>query len=551
MNEAILRRLHQLLKQYSSQTVHQVQVEDLERVFSTSRRNTSTIMSRLSEIGWIDWSPSVGRSKTSQLLIRVSLLDAICLMIEPSIAKGKFDQFSKLLAQYGPTAVKAVTLVTEKQNAWNEAHHQLLITEYPWVDSLDPAETFRLAELQVVKSVYDTLLVQDREGKLLPGLAHDWEVAGREIRLWIRIDVMRHDGAVLSVADIAESLLRLVHLTGPVSSLFSQIDTVDQISSQCLSLMLKSPNPLFLHALAMPHAAIVMKQRMHFEDGRSAFVGTGPFEIESWDKDNLVLRRHSQYFGPSALLNRITLSCQGEAFSEFLSFNQAPGEKEVHTLQSFSYLSVRHRPDAGISPQNLALLMDYIVRQKPTFTAGQAVSSLSFTPVQDVPPSAPVRLSGQLILVEPRWTIPYLEQLAEWLHHTIRQTGITLEVIELTDISHPEKMKDCADMLFLEEVIEQPHDYGVYEWMLTASGLRFLYPDAASWQTHQAQVESAVSSDSPVTSLLAIEQSLLKSHHYLPLFAGKEVVMNTCQVRGIQVRKTGYSDFQKLWIDGE
>ncbi|WP_196387451.1 hypothetical protein [Vibrio cidicii] len=34
----------------------------------------------------------------------------------------------------------------------------------------------------------------------------------------------------------------------------------------------------------------------------------------------------------------------------------------------------------------------------------------------------------------------------------------------------------------------------------------------------------------------------------LPLFAGKEAITKARQVKGIQVKKTGYSDFYQLWI---
>ncbi|GAB6262555.1 ABC transporter substrate-binding protein [Photobacterium sp. R1] len=552
MSEANLRRLNQLLSKYQYRTVYSVVVEELEAVLSTSRRNTSTIMSKLCEAGWIDWFPSVGRSKASTLMVKVSLQEAICSVLQPEIASGHFGSVSKLLSLYGATAVRALSQVTEKQNAWNEANNQLLITRYPWVDTIDPAKTYRIAELQVIKSVYDTLLIQDQQGRLLPGIAHAWETEDNDVTLWIRRNIRRHDGEFLTVEDVIASLERLVIESGPVSYLFSQIASISQLSAHSLRIRLKAQNPLFLHALAVPHASIVTRDVRHYGDSRQAFVGTGPFCIEAWDDDKLVLNIHPAYFRQSALLDRITLSHQGGELSEYLGQqSQDDGIKETYTLQSFSYLTARFRKDAEILPEDLEQLIDYIAAKRNVVDGGNVVSGLSFSAPSDSAPPADLKLEGKLILTEPRWTIPHLAQLAQWLHGVIRETGLELEVIELTDISNPSLMKDRADVLFLEEVMELPHKYGVYEWMLASSGLRFLYAEPESWRQHQRLVDEAVSLQSPADAFVKIEQDLLASRQYLPLFFGKEEILNVCQVRGIQVTKTGYSDFHKLWIDGE
>ncbi|KDM93456.1 hypothetical protein EA58_00905 [Photobacterium galatheae] len=557
MSEANLRRLNQLLSKYQCHTVYSVVVEELEAVLSTSRRNTSTIMSKLCEAGWIDWFPSVGRSKASTLRVKVSLQEAICSVLQPEIASGHFGSVSKLLSLYGCTAVRALSLVTEKQNDWNEANNQLLITRYPWVDTIDPAKTYRIAELQVIKSVYDTLLIQDQQGRLLPGIAHAWETCENDVTLWIRTDIRRHDDKFLTVEDVIASLERLVTETGPVSYLFSQIVSVTRLSAKSLRIRLRAKNPLFLHALAIHHAAIVTQDVRYYANGRPAFVGTGPFCLEAWDDDKLVLNIHPSYFRQSALLDRITLSHQGGELIEYLGQqNQDDGVQETYTLQSFSYLTARFRKDAAILPEDLERLMDYIAAKRHTFDGGNVVSGLSFSEPSFSAPSdaerpVDLRLKGKLVLTEPRWTIPHLAKLAHWLHSAIRETGLELEVIELEDISDPSLMKDKADVLFLEEVMELPHEYGVYEWMLASSGLRFLYAEPESWRQHQRLVDEAVSRQSPADAFVNIEQDLLASRQYLPLFFGKEEILNVCQVRGIQVTKTGYSDFHKLWIDGE
>ncbi|MCV5961175.1 hypothetical protein OFO30_37905, partial [Escherichia coli] len=80
-----------------------------------------------------------------------------------------------LIDWFGQTAVRSLTIASEKVNELNESKNAILISSYPWVSNIDPAETFRHTELHVVKSVYDGLLTQNSNGGIEPALAHEWK----------------------------------------------------------------------------------------------------------------------------------------------------------------------------------------------------------------------------------------------------------------------------------------------------------------------------------------------------------------------------------------
>ena len=144
-------------------------------------------------------------------------------------------------------------------------------------------------------------------------------------------------------------------------------------------------------------------------------------------------------------------------------------------------------------------------------------------------------------------TIPLLQDMADWLQQTIVKTGVTMEVVELPNISDPSSMSELADLLFIEEIIEQPKDYGLYDWLLAASGLRFIF-NSSEMKEHCEIVRTAVSGDNPIDGLKNIEQSLYQQKLLCPLFHGKEKVFNSIEVQGVEINQTGYSDFYKLWI---
>lgn len=546
VNESNIRRLKYLLNRYDLYQTYSVAIDELEDILSSSRRNISNIMKNLSELDWIEWIPAVGRSNTNKLLIKCSLQQAISQSIRSELSQGRFTLITKLLKTYGLVTVKALAEATELQNQLNELNNQLLIAEYPWIDELDPVKTFRSAELQIIKSIYDTLIKQDHEGNLEANIAHTWEAVDNEFTFWIRSDISRHDGLILSIEDVINSLKSLCNSKGPFEYMFQQVISITKLSSQSFKIILKSVNPLFLYVLSMPNASIVIRDKMKSEMERHAYIGTGPFRVQFWSSEVLTLQRHQSYFSQKALLQRITLSTQGQDVVDQMSFNQHDGVIETHFINAFSYLSLRYRDNAGVSKNTLEQLAYYINREKSYVESMVAVNGVSFQHADKLPCEVPI-LNGEIVLAEPVWTIPYLKDVSEWLHQTIRSTGLDLKLVTLQNISDPSSVSHLADVLFIENLIEEPVEYGIYEWLLTASGLCFAFTPA-DFELHLIEIERAVSLTSSLQALLKVERNLYDDFYCIPLFWGKEEITRTQQVQGIQVRKTGYSDFDKLWI---
>ncbi|ENN6812783.1 SgrR family transcriptional regulator [Vibrio fluvialis] len=551
MNDTYLRRLNQLLQHYPTGAVHSVSIDKLEEVLATSRRNTSLILKHLADIGWVTWKPAVGRSKASQLVVLVSFSGALLEVIIQELSKGRFTLITRLLELYGDDTVLALASATLKQNQWNESNNHLLITRYPAVDTLDPLKTLRLAELQVIKSVYDTLLKQDVMGNLIPALVHFWKQEECRLILWLRPDVVAHNGQKLVAEDVVWSLQRLKNTSGPVQHLFECMVAVNAESDHRIVIELNAPNAFFPYTLAMSNSAILCRPQRNGVDPRKC-VGTGPFSVGSWDDEKLTLIRHQHYYSSKALIEQITLSHSDEQVVRAMSFNQKNGATESSLISALSYLTFNPRSKCGVDADTLTQLYTYLAREKYQFDADNCVENLAcdsrgaaghHNAVAFVAPT----LKGNIVLAEPIWTIPYLQTVADWLHDAIRRTGLELEVIELQAISEPHSVAHLADMLLIEEVVEQPKHYGLYEWLLVSTGLRFTFTEAEMEQ-HKQALAQAVSHPEPYCRLQQLEQQLYEQRRCLPLFVGREEVTCTQQVQGIQVNSTGYSDFYKLWI---
>lgn len=548
MNSVNLRYLDTLTKRYQLNHFYSVTLDELELALFTSRRNVTTVMKNLALCGWVDWKPAVGRSKSSRLKVTKSLQQALSAVFLHELEQSQSKVIAKLLECYGLTAVRALNIAAEELSQKNEQGNSVLISCYPAVNTLDPAKTYREAELHVIKSVYDTLLKQDKDGVLRPGLAHAWETNDRVVTIWLRPLVYRHDGELLSVNDVAWSLERLRDSSGPVRDLIRCIEKVEIASSNKIEITLHYPNRLFTYALAMPYTAIVCRDQLCFGHGYTCSIGTGPYKVENWNKERIALKAHNDFYSARALIEKVTLSHNTDIFENALSFNQVVGEVEVESINALSYLTYRERKNSELSPETWYQLAEFISRSKYQFDKLSAAEGVELkNAVEPTCSETPPSLIGRVVIAEPVWTIPSLIRNTKWLHRVIRSTGLELEVYLVEDISCPEEASHHADLMLVEEVIESPLEYGLYEWLSVSTGLRFALTDQ-EMEAHQGAIRDAVGADESLQKLTKIEQSLYETKRCVPLFCGQEEVAKAQQVRGVQVNPTGYSDFYKLWI---
>jgi oligopeptide transport system substrate-binding protein len=186
--------------------------------------------------------------------------------------------------------------------------------------ALDPAN-FQEAETGAIVSLLFDTLVDHAPGTfdLRPALAERWEVAdgGQTLRFFLREGVRFHDGTPLGALDVKASLERLLdpeRASSWATSQFDRIagyddfrahraphlDGVAALDERTVEIRLESPDASALERFALGPSAIVPVARVD-RVGREAFgvapVGSGPYELESWERGTrIVLRKNPRYF---------------------------------------------------------------------------------------------------------------------------------------------------------------------------------------------------------------------------------------------------------------
>lgn len=187
---------------------------------------------------------------------------------------------------------------------------KMIFARYDDSTVIDPVYADRNPDIWLVTSLYETLLRNDRDGKIVPALAENYTVSpdGKAIVLNLRAGLKFSDGTPLSGEDVMFSLDRARDSNlGPWAGLLGSVDAVST-DGNTITISLKNPDPALLAVLASFNTAIVPKAAFSKAEGQSdqdksrAFflkgqTGSGPFIMaERSQGSRMVLKRNPNYW---------------------------------------------------------------------------------------------------------------------------------------------------------------------------------------------------------------------------------------------------------------
>jgi peptide/nickel transport system substrate-binding protein len=166
---------------------------------------------------------------------------------------------------------------------------------------------------QIAKHVYEALVEQDAQQRIIPGLAATWRVVDEtswEFKL--RSNVKFHDGTALSVDDVIFSFNRVPNVPKSPAPKTSYVrgKVIEKIDDLTFRIKTEKPEPLMLNHVAqidiMSAKASATVTTEDINAGKGA-IGTGPYQfVEFVPGDRFALKRNDAYWGTKPAFDKVT-----------------------------------------------------------------------------------------------------------------------------------------------------------------------------------------------------------------------------------------------------
>lgn len=198
--------------------------------------------------------------------------------------------------------------------------------------TLDPAVSGEMISHEYIQQIYNGLLRLDEDLEPSPDIAERWEVSadGRTYTFYLRKDVRFQDGREVTASDCKYSLERacrpatgsltaatylgdIVGVNEVIAGQREEISGVSVVDAHTLQVTIDAPKSYFLAKMTYPVAFVVDRNEAEVGGGwwREPN-GTGPFRLQSWDKENrLILEKNEYYHGEKAGVGTVVFQLWG------------------------------------------------------------------------------------------------------------------------------------------------------------------------------------------------------------------------------------------------
>ncbi|MCE5209728.1 MAG: ABC transporter substrate-binding protein [Chloroflexi bacterium] len=159
---------------------------------------------------------------------------------------------------------------------------------------LDPHLQTAFSSFLVLDFIFESLFTYDVDMNLVGQLAEDWSWSedGKILTVKLRPNVVFHNGDTMDAEDVKFSLDRVLdEATGASGrSYIVDVTEINVIDPLTVELVLSKPNASILSGLANANLAIISKELVEGgADPAQEVIGTGPFMLESWEPDQVLM----------------------------------------------------------------------------------------------------------------------------------------------------------------------------------------------------------------------------------------------------------------------
>lgn len=549
-----------LRAQYGESDEISVTMDELAVTFDCTHRNALSIINKMTQHGWVRWTPRRGRGSRSQLQFLVKPEEIAAKSMMQAINRRDIRKAMDQIHTYAPSAS-----LQDRLQGWimsyfgghseirrNRQIDTLRLPVRQKLYTVDPLYMNLLAESFVSSHVFDGLVRRDGQTqRIMPGLAHAWEV-NAERTVWtfyLRKEVLFHNGKMLTAEDVVYTFERLMRTSQRTlySFMFRQIQSVSALNPLTVILELKEPNELFLPFLCTSRAAIVPKDLDQLGEQQFGLkpVGTGPFRLTEMSESLCCLEVFSHYF-------------QGRPHLDRVEIIHVPWESAEHSEDSSSPFHVIHNPASTETGAWSQIHSDVTVRKFITCNTkkngplrnpevrARIIDCLRGDGGAPASSTAGKAESGAPISIQIA-TIPHYRQDANLIAARLELAGYACSVASVTVEDFKGDARLQSDLILFSLIRDRDEQLRLFDLYLTAAehvephtriDIEKLLRTINIERDEQARAEG----------LARLEGLLIRENHLHILYERPVQTAYLPSVRGVTFNSQGWVDLRHVWF---
>ncbi len=553
---------------------------ELAETMFTSTRHCRALLKELSNAGWIEWTPKVGRNQRSHLFLNYSLEGMKAELSKQLIREGSYEKALNLIDNDQELFGRLLKSTSGTQQHQGRLHVQLTYNRQ--FSTLVPHIPQRNSERFLLRQVYSCLTRCDELGHIQTDLAHHWSYDEQKLvwRFHLRPYLRFHDGSDINSAVVVE-LFQQLRKSAVYKQELAHIKEMRAINPLCIELELSESDP----GLAGLLSQIKYSIQPSVQDSKARkVVGSGMFKVTEHSLQQLTLQAFDDYHGFRALTESITIWQVVEQSSRVFGDTvlQAGTGKQTIPLCS-NYLSVEGGQSESESEQRSSIEDGCLL----TLVNSRAQLSLSQRKYLGQLISTERLLQQVASTTDKVEAVPAYNLLPDWLgmlqiedcveslpkrltigtfeHKALKKCApIITELLERVGVTCTTKIYSfeefhqrasdntlCEDLLLTSMNLDENRPISAFYWMWSNPIIHQSLPvQDATWLKGRL---TEIRSEKPITRYLKelepIASALITSGWIIPMFHHRQTLRFEGVLKNVAMNTWGWPVLQDIWSD--
>lgn len=545
-----------LLRLWRNVSSGTVRTEELARVLDLSVKQTSRHLKRWEQEGWLTFTSGRGRGNVSKLIWLRNVEQEFEEEVLERIEREPVEVSSKyLLLEW--SAERKQRLMEKFQSKFGYVHRDdevdklIIPRRYPFL-SIHPLEAADVNSANLVATVYNRLVSVDESGNVTPELAHSYDVDRQQLRLYLKKDVMFHDGSTMTAEDVVWCLERM-RKQPQFQDMWRPVTRIHSPAPLVVDIHYPDGCSYILQLIGMLNASI-------YKEIDNRISGTGSFFIDENNEQKTTLSAFKDYFQERPLLDAVEfIQVPKDYDMVYTTASKREPEKtvQVESSSGFGVMIMNPHRTTDIARKEVRDYVHWVLAKHRHEIGGihprgipNHTSCLSWRKGNyQVPKEKRPEFSSPLVMME----VSYNETITQWAKLVLEKEGVPVEIRRVgffdslySDIRHHE-----IDLFVHGEIFEMNEVFSYYVFL--KNGYSPLVNILNLDESLNRQIEAYNQTPFAEWKKLHehVEDALLKESIMIPLYSEKRQIPFSEDLQNIQLKHFGYVDFSKLWVRPE